>query len=121
MIHEIIQKLKSRKTQRRRLRNLEFYGYAGPTLLHNAPYLYKTKIIKIDDEGKLNYGENERDLLPLECEMIHTTCWTGCPHYHEAMFFRVFGGGYSFCCRYYPTRIDAETIDAPRKDLGDKP
>ena len=121
MIRQIVDWIKQKRRERKRLRNLEFWGYAGPALLHNAPYMRQTKLLKIDQEGKLSYGESEKDLFPLQCDKVDTVCWTGCPHYHSALFFRVFGGGYSFCCRYYPTRIDAETIDAPRKAIGDAP
>ena len=119
MIKEIIDWIKQKRREKRHLRRLDFWGYAGPALLHSAPYIRRGKLIKISQDGQLHYGDTDRDLLPLSCDKVDAICWTGCPHYKASMFFRVFGGGYSFCCRYYPTRIDAETIDAPRKDLGD--
>ena len=106
MIHEIIDWIK----RKRRRRKLEFWGYAGPGLTAHAPYRIEVKTIRIKQDGKIFYCYSEKDELRLDCDKLDAQCWTGCPHYNATMFFRIFEHGYTFACRYYPTRIDAEHI-----------
>ena len=121
MIKSFFDWVKQSRRERKHLRDLDFWGYAGPALLHSVPYIRRVKRIKIDHEGRLSYGDTDSDLLPLSCEKVDTTCWVGCPHYKASIFFRVFDEGYSFCCRYYPSRIDVESIDGLHKDIGGTP
>ena len=111
MIHEIIDWIKRKKTKRRRLRNLEFWGYAGPALMDHKPYRTEVKTIRIKKDGKIFYCYGDRDELELKCDKVDAQCWTGCPHYKNAMFFQIFNVRFTFLCRYYPTRIDAERVE----------
>ena len=97
--------------RKRRRRKLEFWGYAGPGLTSHAPYKIEVKTIRIKQDGKIFYSYGEKDELRLDCDKLDAQCWTGCPHYKNAMFFQVFHARFTFCCRYYPTRIDAERVE----------
>ena len=121
MIKKIIDWIKQKRNERKRLRNLEFWGYAGPMFPEHKPYRISVKTIRINEEKKLSYGNSDRDMLPLQCDKVDTVCWEGCPHYRAAIFFRVFECGYTFICRYHPIRIDAEQIDRYQEPKTSEP
>lgn len=111
MINKIIDWIKQKRRERRRLLNTEYWGYAGPGLLPHAPYRTEVKTIRIKRDGKIFYCYSERDEMRLDCDKVDAQCWTGCPHYKNAMFFQLFNARFTFQCRYYPTRIDAERVE----------
>ena len=118
MFTELIEWIK-RKSRRRKL---ELWGYAGPGMMTHAPYKIKVETIKIKQDGKIFYCYGKKDETRLDCDKVDAQCWTGCPHYKNAMFFQVFNAQFTFCCRYYPTRIDAERIEGLQHEAkGVKP